>query len=321
MSSSADSMISTSSVCVIIDKLKMQRHRDSTKAQYYTVWKLFNTFLMKLDVKPFVWEDRLNLFVGHLINEYKQSSTVKSYISAIKSTLMENDIEICENKFLLNSLTRACRIHHDRVQTRLPIRKDLLLIIIKRLQDLFQNQPFLETLYKAMISTTYFGLFRIGELTQSPHVVLTNNVHIGKNKNKILFILRSSKTHNKGDKSQLIKISSCQLNKRKISESDSPICPFKLIKDYIEIRCSRTKAKSTSQFFTFADNTPVKPHQLRKVVKQTLSMSCIDASFYEVHGIRSGRALDLMQMGISVETIKKLGRWKSNAIYTYLSNL
>ena len=36
-----------------------------------------------------------------------------------------------------------------------------------------------------------------------------------------------------------------------------------------------------------------------------------------MHGIRLGHVTDLLNLGVSVETIKKLGRWKSNAVYVY----
>ena len=36
------------------------------------------------------------------------------------------------------------------------------------------------------------------------------------------------------------------------------------------------------------------------------------------HGLRAGRAVDLLRMGVSFETIKKLGHWKSNIVYEYL---
>ena len=44
---------------------------------------------------------------------------------------------------------------------------------------------------------------------------------------------------------------------------------------------------------------------------------CLDPSLYSCQGVRLGYALDLLDMGLSVETIKKMGRWRSNAIYEY----
>ena len=87
----------------IVEQLKHNQHRNSTKKCYYAVWKLFNEFFMKLDLKPKKWEDRLTLFVGYLIENEKQSSTVKSCISAIKAVLKMNGIKITEDEYLLAS--------------------------------------------------------------------------------------------------------------------------------------------------------------------------------------------------------------------------
>ena len=203
--SSTSSQISTDSITQIIDRFKMQRFRDSTKKNYYNLWRIFNKFFIRLDKKPRDWGDRLTLFVGHLVNEKKQSSTIKSYISAIRAVLKDNDIPLKTNEFLLTSLTRACQLVNDTVKCRLPIQKPFLEIIMRKLNSLYNSQPYLRTLYRCIISTMYFGLFRISELTKSPHVVLAKDVNIANNKKKFLFILRSSKTHVKGNKPQMIK--------------------------------------------------------------------------------------------------------------------
>ena len=43
---STSSTISTSAVHQIVNKLKLQRHRNTTKANYYSVWKTFNQFFI-----------------------------------------------------------------------------------------------------------------------------------------------------------------------------------------------------------------------------------------------------------------------------------
>ena len=100
----------------LIEKLKSQHHQDTTRQNYYTVWKLFNKFYLRLDVKPNTWEDRILLFTAHLIDTKKQSSTVKSYISAVKAVLQEDGYEIDENKFLLASLTQACKLKMTQLE-------------------------------------------------------------------------------------------------------------------------------------------------------------------------------------------------------------
>ena len=158
------------------------RHRDSTKVNYYGIWKNFNQFFIKLDCKPNTWEDRIVLYAAYLIQNHKKSTTVKSYVSAIKAVLFNGGIEITEDSTLLTSLTRACHLNKDRISPHLMICKGLVGRVVQQIKFKFQSQPYLATLYKALIITTYFGTFRIGELTQSNHVVKAWDVHVGVNK-------------------------------------------------------------------------------------------------------------------------------------------
>ena len=153
------------------------------------------------------------LFTAYLIDVCKlKSQTVKTYLSAIKAVLAEDGIEINNSSFKLSALTRACKLRNDRVIARFPIHKDLLRLILKEAQNQFAEQPYLLSMYSALFSTAYFGLLRVGELTQGPHVIMVRNMHVGTNKDKILFILTSSKTHNPGDKPQRIKVISINKN-------------------------------------------------------------------------------------------------------------
>ena len=67
--SSKSTQISTAEIQRIVDQLKLDRFRSSTKRTYYNVWKSFNKFFIKLDDKPISWEKRLILYVGYLISK------------------------------------------------------------------------------------------------------------------------------------------------------------------------------------------------------------------------------------------------------------
>ena len=83
------------------------------------------------------------------------------------------------------------------------------------------TQPYLAHLYCALFSTAYYGLFHVGEITSGSHPVQVQNVHIGRNKNKVLFILLTSKTHGLYSKPQTIKITSTVLKgKLTLSHTD-----------------------------------------------------------------------------------------------------
>ena len=86
------------------------------------------------------------------------------------------------------------------------------------------NQEYLGKLYTAIFSSAYYGLLRIGEIAKGSHPILAKDVQIGLNKKKILFILRTSKTHWKDSKPQLIKITGS--SRHKPARTDPNLCPF-----------------------------------------------------------------------------------------------
>ena len=189
-SESSSTSISTAAIREILERLKQERHQDSTRKTYYGIWKTFNQFYLKLDKKPCNWEDLIILFAGHLIAINRKSAKVKSYVSAIKAMLLNIGIEVNEDRVLLSAITRAGKLKHNHSKLKLPIKKGVLNVLVGSVNKLFDApQPYLELLYKTMISTAYFGLFRVGEITRSKHSVKACDVHIGSNKRKLLFVL------------------------------------------------------------------------------------------------------------------------------------
>ena len=298
----------------LVEKLKTGRFRGTTQKNYYSVWKAFNHFIICLDIKPKNWEDRIILYVNCLIQCKKKASTIRSYVSAIRAVLMNDGYKLNEDKFLLNSMTRAGKLINDHVRTRFPIRKPMLASLIRGIKDLFKSQPYLSKLYQAMFATAYYGLFRVSEITKGEHPILAWDVHIGKNKRKLLFLLQSSKTLSKDSRPQTVKISSSP-NARK-SKTATVLCPYKLVDNFLKIRPD--SRSSSEPFFVFRDNSPVKPAQFRKILKSTLKKKGFKQKLYDTHSFRIGRSVDLYEMGVSVESIRKLGRWKSNCVQQFL---
>ena len=320
--SSTSSRISTARMTDIMDQLSRERFRDSTKRNYYAIWKIFNQFIVRLDVIPKHWEERIPLFVAHLIESKKQSSTIRSYLSGIRATLKDAGIKLNEDHYLVSSLTKACKLRNNKVLVRLPIYKSLLQVIINETKKHFfaQSQPYLAKLYSAIFATLYYGMFRIGELTQSKHAVKARDVLLAKNKRKMMFILRSAKNLYPGDKPQLIKIEA--MGRKycgKTPEGLDISCPYYLLRDYLWVR--DTSCGQNELFFCFRSGIPVQAHHVRSVLKTILKKAGFNAKLYSTHSMRIGRCGDLLRMGISVETIKKLGRWHSNAVFDYLRDL
>lgn len=175
------------------------------------------------------------MFCAYLIHQGTiQSSTIKSYVSAIKAILKLDGYNWDDQKIYLTSLTRTCKLHNDIITCRLPIQHSLLELILFELDHIYHNQPYLATMYKSMFSVSYYGLLRIGETTESQHVLKACNVHMGQNKNKILLVLYSSKTHSKVNYPQQIKIHAIG-----DSSGENPFsffCPFQLTRQYLNLR-------------------------------------------------------------------------------------
>ena len=258
------------------------------------------------------------MFGAYLVDNGIQSSTLKSYFSAIKHTLKLDGYQWDDNKVLLSSLVRSCRLENDTVKTRLPIQKGLLEMILFEIDRFYinkKNQPYLAVLFKAIFCLGYYGMLRVGELSYSDHSIKACNIHVGNNKDKILIVLYSSKTHGKESIPQKVKISALPTANL---ENKIIFCPFKLVTHYMD--CRGDYLTDDEQFFVFSDKSPVKPQHIRTTLRTLLSNLNLDPKLYDVHSLRGGRTVDLAKFNYNIERIKTMGRWRSNAVYRYLRN-
>ena len=209
-------------------------------------------------------------------------------------------------------------MENDKVKIRLPIQKGLFERILFECDRLFTetSQAYLYQLYRALFCLAYYGMMRIGELTKSPHTLKAGNIHVGHNKDKILVVLYTSKTHGKESKPQKIKISGVPVSNTKMGQRF--FCPFKAVISFMNTRGHYQNEQE--QFFIFRDGSEVRPQQVRNLLRQLLDRIGLDGALYDVHSFRSGRTCDLEKFGYSIEQIKSMGRWKSNAVYRYLKN-
>ena len=227
------------------------------------------------------------LFVAYLVDSGYRSQTCKSYISAIRKVLVEDGFHLSEDKCLLTSMTRACKLKNDRVIARLPIQKGLLEILVKRTESHFEsmNQPYLAILYCTMFITAYYGLFRVGEIATGEHPIRVSDVFISARKHKALFILRSSKMHGTESKPQLIKLCSKARDGTKRLRI-FPTCPYRWLRCCMNERPGYFNRKEA--FFVFRDCSPVKPRQMRSVLRSMLSLEGFNPRLYNTQSFRIG---------------------------------
>ena len=151
----------------------------------------------------------------------------------------------------------------------------------------------------------------MGEVTKSPHVLKAGDVHFTSSQDKMLIVLYSSKTHGKESRPQKIKISALGSKNNR----NRFLCPCASVS-----QCMRNRGNydlPSEQFFVFRDKSPVTDEQFRTTLRQLLDRLGLDSSLYGVHSFRIGRTCDLEKLDCSVDKIKGLGRWRSNAVYQY----
>ena len=295
----------------IIESLKGKVNQSSTRSNYLGIWRNFNKFLIKLDRKPKSWEDRTAMYIAYLVKLGYQSSTVRSYTSAIKASLRLIDYEWSEKKLLISTLTKACKICNDVCKTRLPIGRNLLKLILAEVDRKLSQQVYLKLLYRSVFMLAYYGLLRIGEICKGPHAMKAKDIHINERRDRLMIVLYSSKTHGRNSRPQTIII-----KKSPNCAELVKYCPVESLKLFLTERGSY---KSDSEILcVFRDKQPITAKLVRKMLRSTLKKLGLDPSFYDTHSFRIGRATDLAASGHSIEDIKRAGRWKSNAVYKYL---
>ena len=232
--------------------------------------------------------------------------------------MIDDGYEWSDNRIYLGTLTRACRIKNDCVHTRLPIHCGLLEILLFEILRIYKNQPYLELLYKTIFVLSYYGLFRIGELTLSDHTVKAKDVHIAENKDKMMFVLYSSKTHGRNNWPQQIRITA---NRSESSwQRNRYFCPFRLSREYLAVRGNY--ANDTDPFFIFRNSSLVKPNQVHNVLHKAIKAVNLDPSFYNCHSFRIGRASNMvLKYHKTIDKVKMAGRWWSNVVFKYIRNL
>ena len=302
----------------ILDRLKTMRNRESTKANYVAIWRMFNNFIIKLDIIPKYWEDRVFLFVTHLALKCRKSTTIRCYILAIKAILWENNYDLSNSELELRAITRVCRLANDKLQPRLPVKLQLLEMIIFEIKRIYKQQPYLESMYSALFTIAYYGLLRIGEVAAGDHTIEARNVFIATNKNKIELILFSSKTHAPNARPQKINISALE-DYQTENTTFKHFCPFTLMTNYLNMRADFYYTVH-EPFFVFQGGIPVPQENVRKLLSQAIENIGLDKRLYQFHGIHVGRTTDLYNWGYTVDEIKDIGRWKSNAKYKYIKN-
>jgi len=281
--------------------------RPSTARSYLHHWNAFATFINS-EIGPIslnsLFPVHIAIYVSFLQSKGLSYSSIRGYVSAISFVLKLNCCSDVTTSLLVSkALVGVQKTTRPKPQLY-PITKPLLYDLLESLNRLTLS-PYEFLLFKAMILLAFYGCLRACEYlssTSTAHLLQYKDVRIRKSeksKHAVLFF-RSFKFSK----------SSCTL---KVPTSKSGHCPVMSLKRYLNIR-----GNEPGPLFITKGNSPIARNRFAKLLKKCVSNSGREPSDYNTHSLRIGRATQLAIDGYSEDTIKKTGRWSSNAFLKYI---
>lgn len=214
----------------------------------------------------------------------------------------------------LHRVLRGIAVRHSSSKrTRLPLTVGLL----RKIKPVLGLAcPWLDAsdrqMYWAALCLGVYGMFRISELaaprvrSQSAETTRRSDIQEMKEKNGAMLLvrLRSSKTD---FTRQGVTI--------KVFENGSRTCPVAAYREYLRLSPHQQPDQPA---FVQKDGTFLTRERLTVALRRSLGLLGMDATAYASHSLRIGGVVSAAAAGYGIETLKKLGRWASDAVLVYL---
>lgn len=247
------------------------------------------------------------LFISSCYEKGFSPATIATYCSGISFHHKINSWTDPTDTFVVKKLLEGCRRSRKRTDDRAPISQKLLACITKTLSDICYGS-YECTLFSAAYTLAYFGLFRVSELvftkaTVSDRPLLFSDISFDNDRSVLQVCIRKCKTNQNGNPIKL-HISA--------STGDS-ICCIKNMMAYLKVRPA-----GQGYLFCHKNNTPLTRYQFSSILSKAIKKIGLPSTQFKTHSFRIGRASDLAARGVSMETIKQMGRWHSDSYKKYI---
>ena len=284
---------------------------NNSQLVYNNALTAFQTFRHNYSL-PHFWPapiEHIILFISYCFDLGYSPSSISTYISGIGCYHKLCNLKDPTAVFIVKKLLEGCRRSRPRTDVRAPITKLILQKICSNL-PLICYSSYETCLFRAAYLTAYFGLFRVSEIVfsnpmQPGRPLQGSDVKVINNPKSLTISVTASKTNQAGPPTVV-----------RIPPSDDPsLCCVTAVQQYLRFRPA-----GAHYFFVHANGTPLTRCQFSGVLSKSVKISGLPSKLYTSHSFRIGRASDLASEGIPDYIIKRLGRWKSNAVAGYIRN-
>ncbi|KAM3936568.1 uncharacterized protein RB166_008366 [Leptodactylus fuscus] len=204
--------------------------------------------------------------------------------------------------FVLRQALKGWRREVVCKDSRRPVSYALLCRLVSALPSICSSS-YESLVFGACFSLAFFGALRLGELVPSsrsrPGGLLFEDVLLCNDSLRIR--IRRSKTDSLGKGAWI-----------PLQRVDGDVCPVRSVSDYLSRRAQG------SSFLVHESGFPVTSFQFRSVFNKSLSFLGADPSEYGTHSFRIGAATEASRAGLSVESVQRIGRWRSSCYAGYV---
>ena len=257
-------------------------------------------------------EESLLLYVSYLFEEGLSASTIRVYLSAVRS------LHVFAGEQYPTTLLRVKLALKGAVRnTPQPVRKLPITISILRKMLPLVKRRFDKVLMTAVFTLAFFGCLRLSEFCVSDNDKFDSKINLClmdvtldvKAKLLTLFLRRSkTDTENAG----VYVYIGCS--------GDVLCCAFCAMRTYLVSRSTMVPDSDDSPLFLVPGGGVLTKSYSVSVIRLLLSMSGCDPALYSGHSFRAGTATSAGDCQFREWEVKMLGRWASTAYNVYLRN-
>lgn len=279
----------------------------NSRLSYRTALRSFENFcnLYSLSQNAELTIRNIILFIAYCAEKGFSSKTVMTYMYGLNFFQKLYGLPSLFESFLINKLLEGYKRTGHHKDSRAPITQELLANICNALPHICKSD-YESTLFKAVFSLAYFGLFRVSEIVFSHQEQIDNPLQLedllfDKLNKAVIVCLRRSKT------------SRTPVSLRIPCDMNENICCVRALQKYVHIR-----PKGQGFLFVHADCSPLTRYQFSAILAKVIRFLQLPEGKFKTHSFRIGRATDLSVMGVPNNAIQQMGRWQSVAFQSYI---
>jgi hypothetical protein len=286
--------------------------KPSTKKTYTCAQQKYLIFcgIYKFEPTP-VSEETLLLYVAYLFDLGFKCSSIRVYLSAIRSLHVYSGVEYPTNMVRLQLALKGAATQSAPPIHKLPITFSVLTKMLHAIRGRFDV-----LLFNSVMTLAFFGCFRASEIVISDNRPYDASTHLSFDDLTILPKEKSMCIYLKKSKTDVLS----QGVSVYVGCSGNDVCAYCMMCKYLVYRSTIPNNAPSSALFLDILGNPLKKEYFLSTTRLALSMAGFNPSKFSGHSYRSGAATTAGDRGFTEWELKMMGRWKSTAYNVYLRN-